>query len=147
MEFFKSIKKVSYMLGIVCLLLGVIPLPYISQVGEVYACHCGDGVINVAGEECDDGNNVSGDGCSSKCKIECNPGGQELCPTQCGYDGGTVPDGCGGTVTCAPTAPCCTPGGQELCPTQCGYDGGTVPDGCGGTVTCAATDPCCVPGG
>ncbi len=30
---------------------------------------CGDGVIN-AGETCDDGNTVSGDGCSSTCQIE-----------------------------------------------------------------------------
>ncbi len=31
---------------------------------------CGDGVL-IQGEECDDGNNVSGDGCDADCKIEC----------------------------------------------------------------------------
>jgi fibro-slime domain-containing protein len=31
--------------------------------------HCGDGVIDVPYEECDDGNDVSGDGCSN-CKID-----------------------------------------------------------------------------
>ncbi len=31
---------------------------------------CGDKLVNVAGEECDDGNNVPGDGCNGICKIE-----------------------------------------------------------------------------
>ena len=31
---------------------------------------CGDGTINQAGEECDDGNLVSGDSCSATCQIE-----------------------------------------------------------------------------
>ena len=35
---------------------------------------CGDGVttpgVNGTGEQCDDGNTVSGDGCSSTCQIE-----------------------------------------------------------------------------
>ncbi len=30
---------------------------------------CGDGVLD-AGEGCDDGNTVDGDGCSSKCRVE-----------------------------------------------------------------------------
>ena len=32
-------------------------------------CECGDGVIH-APEECDDGNKIDGDGCSSLCRIE-----------------------------------------------------------------------------
>jgi cysteine-rich repeat protein len=33
---------------------------------------CGNGVLQpIAGEECDDGNRVDGDGCSSACKVEC----------------------------------------------------------------------------
>lgn len=32
--------------------------------------YCGDGKIDQGSEECDDGNKVSGDGCSSDCKIE-----------------------------------------------------------------------------
>jgi len=35
--------------------------------------YCGDGILNSACEECDDGNSVSGDGCSSLCKIEEEP--------------------------------------------------------------------------
>ena len=31
---------------------------------------CGDGLVNEEGEECDDGNKESGDGCSSDCKAE-----------------------------------------------------------------------------
>lgn len=33
---------------------------------------CGDSVIN-SGETCDDGNNVSGDGCSAACSVEASP--------------------------------------------------------------------------
>jgi len=43
--------------------------------GEVItAAVCGNGVLE-AGEECDDGNLISGDGCSSTCKIEEVPPG------------------------------------------------------------------------
>ncbi|MDD5191956.1 MAG: hypothetical protein PHH54_04970 [Candidatus Nanoarchaeia archaeon] len=43
--------------------------------------HCGDSFVNQAGEECDDGNNVNGDGCSSECKIEIIPCcSDEQCP-------------------------------------------------------------------
>jgi len=38
---------------------------------------CGDGMINVAGEDCDDKNPLPGDGCSGRCKIEKN----FVCPT------------------------------------------------------------------
>ncbi len=32
---------------------------------------CGDGVVNDASEQCDDGNKVDGDGCSNACKVRC----------------------------------------------------------------------------
>ncbi|MBD3363089.1 hypothetical protein GF362_05195 [Candidatus Dojkabacteria bacterium] len=32
---------------------------------------CGDGSVNQGSEECDDGNTNNGDGCDSKCKLEC----------------------------------------------------------------------------
>jgi cysteine-rich repeat protein len=35
---------------------------------------CGDGKVNLPGEECDDGNLVNGDGCDKHCKIESNNG-------------------------------------------------------------------------
>lgn len=40
----------------------------------VYIAACGNGIVD-AGEECDDGNIVSGDGCSSACQIEDLDGG------------------------------------------------------------------------
>ena len=47
---------------------------------------CGDGIV-VAGEQCDDGNQFNGDGCSTDCKIElgwyCDPAGGS-CYTICG---------------------------------------------------------------
>jgi len=55
---------------------------------------CGDGIINQATEQCDDGNTISGDGCSADCKIEkCGDGiineGEEC------DDGNTISgDGC-----------------------------------------------------
>src|SRR5207302_540217 len=60
----------------------------------------------------------------------------------------TVPNGCGGTLTCgACTAPqpCGAAGVTNVCgtctpPTACpvGQHCGTIPDGCGGTLTCGA---------
>ncbi len=38
---------------------------------------CGDGAINVSGEECDDGNGDSGDGCTANCALEAD----SACPT------------------------------------------------------------------
>ena len=35
-----------------------------------YVPYCGDGKINQNIENCDDGNNVNGDGCSNLCKVE-----------------------------------------------------------------------------
>jgi cysteine-rich repeat protein len=34
-----------------------------------YIPYCGDGKVNQANENCDDGNNISFDGCSSNCSI------------------------------------------------------------------------------
>eukprot|EP00961_Rhodomonas_salina_P204849 2765090-Rhodomonas_salina.1 len=51
--------------------------------------HCGNGVLERKHEECDDGNELSGDGCSSECKLE---GGfhscwtiGESCKPHCGF--------------------------------------------------------------
>jgi len=42
-----------------------------SQTGNYRWSYCGDGKTNtVCGEECDDGNSISGDGCSSSCQLE-----------------------------------------------------------------------------
>jgi fibro-slime domain-containing protein len=99
---------------------------------------CGDGVLQTAGEECDDGNLTASDGCSDTCEVQagyvcpvpgaicraaaCGDGllaGAELCD-----DGNTVPgDGCSATCTFEPNYACPTPG--ALCAiTDCGN--GTV---------------------
>jgi fibro-slime domain-containing protein len=44
--------------------------------GEGPAPYCGDGELNPTDEDCDDGNNLSGDGCSTTCKLEVN----HVCP-------------------------------------------------------------------
>ena len=58
---------------------------------------CGDGTLQVESEECDDGNNVDGDGCSSACVLEngfrCQipVGGLSNCSVQTCGDGMRVP--------------------------------------------------------
>lgn len=39
---------------------------------------CGDGLVNLVGEQCDDGNNLDGDGCSAACLTEGAPVGGHI---------------------------------------------------------------------
>jgi len=49
---------------------------YCNTKCDGWAPYCGDGIYNQEyGEECDDGNNSDGDGCSSSCTIETGGGG------------------------------------------------------------------------
>jgi cysteine-rich repeat protein len=43
---------------------------------------CGNGIVE-DGEDCDDGNNMDGDGCSANCGNECQGGGGQLMKTIC----------------------------------------------------------------
>ena len=58
---------------------------------------CGDGILQVDSEECDDDGNDDGDGCSASCVLEngfgCRvpPGGQTICLNQTCGDGVRVP--------------------------------------------------------
>jgi len=44
------------------------------ETSECVAPYCGDGYLNT-GEQCDDGNNINGDGCSATCTTEISGGG------------------------------------------------------------------------
>jgi cysteine-rich repeat protein len=56
-----------------------------------FAAYCGDGIVQTFfGEECDDGNNLSGDGCSATCQNETTP------VVEGGGGGGGTPGGGGG---------------------------------------------------
>jgi cysteine-rich repeat protein len=59
---------------------GTVGLPYIISRGATPAA-CGNGIFEPQfGEECDDGNTVDGDGCSSSCKCESGrPDGKGKC--------------------------------------------------------------------
>lgn len=69
--------------------------------------YCGDGTLD-AGEACDDGNNVDGDGCSANCTVEAYCGDGTLDPgEQCDDGNNENGDGC--------SALCATEGGGEGC--------------------------------
>ena len=71
---------------------------------------CGDGILD-PGEECDDGNNVDGDGCSADCTIEGFCGDGVLDPGEECDDGNNVDgDGCSANCTVERGADGCTPG-------------------------------------
>lgn len=97
---------------------------------------CGDGILSPNnGEECDDGNNVDGDGCSANCKLTAVCGNGKLEAGEECDDGNTASgDGC--SATCR----------KEFC-----GDGVVQPGlgeecdaGPGGSATCTATckKPC-----
>jgi len=119
---------------------------------------CGDSIVNtLAGEQCDDGNTVNGDGCSPTCQIETGGGGGG------GGGGGTTPvcgngtietneqcddgntangDGCSSTCQSEPGGPLCGNGvveGTEECD-----DGNTTGcDGCSATCQNEPVNDCC----
>jgi cysteine-rich repeat protein len=105
---------------------------------------CGNGKLE-QGEQCDDGNTVSGDGCSSTCTIEpvCGNGKLEA-GEQCD-DGNTVDgDGCSHSCTLEPPPPPVCGNGKLEIGEQCD-DGNTVNgDGCSSSCqfeTCGSPGP------
>ncbi len=119
---------------------------------------CGDGILQpTRGEGCDDGNTVSGDGCSATCQVE--PGW--ICPTPgkpcvdtvvCGDgkiegneqcdDGNTVSgDGCSSTCTLETGYVCPVP--NSPCEPKCGDGIVIAPEQCDdGTHNGSATSGC-----
>ncbi len=60
--------------GLAMLCLFVVGFILFGMPGDAPAPTCGDGYADAAaGEECDDGNQVNGDGCSAECTLEENP--------------------------------------------------------------------------
>jgi len=74
-------RKTALALAFIFILVGLLNVSC-SQVSDLTVESCGDGVIQV-GEECDDGNSTSGDGCSSTCSNEgaLAPPGSPVAPT------------------------------------------------------------------
>jgi len=59
-----------------CNIFGQVSIDWIklNGCGTPWEPHCGDSILDTnAGEECDDGNNTSGDDCSASCQIEPTP--------------------------------------------------------------------------
>ncbi|MBK7154446.1 MAG: hypothetical protein IPH72_22130 [Sandaracinaceae bacterium] len=100
---------------------------------------CGDGVVDYArGEECDDWNPNSGDGCSAACVLEvgsaCGNGMLEAAQGEACDDGGNAPnDGCSATCQLEPVGAMCGDGNMdtgEVC------DDGDLMNGDGCNPTC-----------
>lgn len=111
---------------------------------------CGDGIVN-GSEQCDDGNTVSGDGCSSTCTTEtgkCGDGILDVATETCD-DGNTVSgDGC--SSTCQIETKC---GNGIVESGEACDDGNTASsDGCSSTCqvetgyTCTGTPSMCTMG-
>lgn len=89
---------------------------------EVEPPVCGDGEVNQAGEECDDGNNADCDGCSFDCRGEFCGDGTVCAPEEC--EPGDACDGdqsCSEDCTCPPPPPPSLPCGEASVP-ECGGD-------------------------
>lgn len=104
--------------------------------GNCTKSRCGDGVVDTtAGEECDDGNSVNGDGCQDDCKYTCK--------ADADCDDGKL---CTGKETCDTTSHKCNAGANAANGTACSTEstctsgdcvcrtGTCVPVGCGNGV-------------
>ena len=103
---------------------------------------CGDGTLD-PGEECDDGNNVDGDGCSADCTVEGFCGDGVLDPGEECDDGNNV-DGDGCSANCTVEGFC---GDGVLDPGEECDDGNNVDgDGCSANCTVERAGDGCTPG-
>jgi len=89
------------LVALVALLVGV------TSASRATAQQCGNTIVE-AGEQCDDGNTVSGDGCDASCQLECHD--------TCVFGAPLVP-GCNACVASICTADpfCCTVSWDEIC--------------------------------
>ncbi len=93
---------------------------------------CGDGVPD-HDEQCDDGNQADGDGCSKTCRFEgvcgnriCEAGEVHTCPQDCPLCGNGVCDASESVASCTPDCYCtngtCDAGeSTAVCPADCPY--------------------------
>jgi cysteine-rich repeat protein len=107
---------------------------WIGSTGCIISNHnavCGDGVRD-PGEECDDGDNTNGDGCSAVCTVEPYCGDGLVDPGEACDDGNNASnDGCSSTCTVEPVC-----GDGHLDPGEACDDHNTAPsDGCSATCT------------
>jgi hypothetical protein len=146
----KLFKKITCILGITFLVLGMVPLPVISKITTA-AASVNEGSDSVSPKKLGlpklhftiNGNNNNGE-CGTGCQgenAECgiSADGKACCP---GLDC-VLFNPTSGNYKCKISA--CTPSGS--CPTTCGYDGTDISDGCGGTIACDPTPACCTPSG
>ncbi len=124
-----------------------IPYNYICEVAGGTGV-CGDGTVD-DGEQCDDDNTTSGDGCSDVCELESTCGDGVIDDGEA-CDDGAIIDGDGCSATCEVESGSLCSGEPSMCSTVCGDgirsgaeacdDGNTTAgDGCNGTCT-AETD-------
>ncbi len=102
--------------------------------GKVATLMCGNGALD-PGEQCDDGNNSDGDGCSAGCRDEdaCSACEERFCRNFFGSDTvascfeDTSPAGGGPEAGCNPAIESCTPN-NVLCGlyVECAIDSGTA---------------------
>src|SRR5712692_1024470 len=127
-----------------------------QEIFEALRNNCSDGIVQ-PNEQCDDGNFVSGDGCSAFCATEhgytCT-GEPSACTTTCGdglvanveaCDDGNTVDGDGCSATCAVEHGYSCVGSPSACATTCGdglvaasepCDDANTTDGDGCSSTC-----------
>ena len=82
----------------VFLILAILTFAFII-IGVASACidncaRCGDGLVNQISEQCDDGNTINNDGCSSTCKIEYCGDGIKQANEECDDGNSVNGDGC-----------------------------------------------------
>jgi len=135
------------------------PSPAQCDIGAFELGGCGDGFVD-AGEACDDGNNVDGDGCSATCTVEtgfsCHQTSVDLpsiCQKGCGDgtvqspeecdDGNNVDgDGCSATCTLETTTTTSCGDGVLKAGEQCDDGNLTSGDGCSSTCTVEIGSAC-----
>jgi cysteine-rich repeat protein len=87
----------------------VVDVPVVDvRVVDVPVARCGNRVVE-AGEQCDDGNTMAGDGCENNCRFSCETNAQ--CADM---------EACNGAETCNVTTHRCAPGTAPADGTACG---------------------------